>query len=293
MAQKLEITGNQNTMNLENILLTNIQASPYFKHLFRIKTFHEVVDEISSKVNSLEPWLNNAARIPSTAFCLLYKLFTLKLTVKQMQSLLNHKNSPYIRAIGFLYLRYTCPPKQLWDWFVNYLHDEEEISLKGEKSKPITISKFLRDILLEQRYFETLFPRIPVPVMKEIQEKLRNLDDSFKKNEENIDEKKVIESDRERSRSKEIYRDRSKSRERYRGRSKSREKYRDRSKSKERYKDRSREKYRNRSKSKERYRDRNREKYRDRSKSREKYRDRSKSKERYRDRNSRKIKKLG
>lgn len=43
---------------------------------------------------NIEPWLNNAARIPSAAFCLLYKLFTLKLTVKQMQSLLNHKNSP-------------------------------------------------------------------------------------------------------------------------------------------------------------------------------------------------------
>lgn len=44
--------------------------------------------------------------IVSTAFCLLYKLFTLKLTRKQVMGLITHTDSPYIRALGFMYIRY-------------------------------------------------------------------------------------------------------------------------------------------------------------------------------------------
>lgn len=27
--------------------------------------------------------------------------------------------------MGFLYLRYTCDPEQLWDWYAPYLDDKE------------------------------------------------------------------------------------------------------------------------------------------------------------------------
>uniref|UniRef100_A0A0A9DCT3 Pre-mRNA-splicing factor 38 n=1 Tax=Arundo donax TaxID=35708 RepID=A0A0A9DCT3_ARUDO len=39
-------------------------------------------------------------RGPSSAFCLLYKFFTMKLTVNQMHGLLKHPDSPYIRAVS-------------------------------------------------------------------------------------------------------------------------------------------------------------------------------------------------
>ncbi len=49
--------GNVNTMNINPLILTNIQASPYFKvNLFELKTYHEVVDEIYYRVSHLEPW---------------------------------------------------------------------------------------------------------------------------------------------------------------------------------------------------------------------------------------------
>lgn len=41
-----------------------------------------------------------AGGIVSTAFCLLYKLYTLRLTRKQVNGLLQHSDSPYIRALG-------------------------------------------------------------------------------------------------------------------------------------------------------------------------------------------------
>lgn len=44
-------------MNLNQLILTNIQGSSYFKvSLFKLKTYHEVVDEIYYQVKHLEPW---------------------------------------------------------------------------------------------------------------------------------------------------------------------------------------------------------------------------------------------
>jgi len=38
------------------------------------------------------------------------------------------QDSPYIRAIGFLYLRYTIDPEKLWTWLSPYLDDAEEFN---------------------------------------------------------------------------------------------------------------------------------------------------------------------
>lgn len=130
----LKLWGNLHTMNLNNMVYSNIVQSPYLKgNLIELKTYHEVIDEIYYKVciffvyvfkvEHLEPWERGSRRvgvqggmcggvrgvgtggIVSTAYCLLYKLFTLKLTRKQLRGLLDHPDSPYIRALGFMYIR--------------------------------------------------------------------------------------------------------------------------------------------------------------------------------------------
>jgi len=85
---------------LEKVLSMNILSSDYFKELYGLKTYHEVIDEIYNQVNHVEPWMGGNCRGPSTAYCLLYKFFTMKLTVKQMHGLLKHTDSPYIRAVS-------------------------------------------------------------------------------------------------------------------------------------------------------------------------------------------------
>ncbi|KAJ3298140.1 PRP38 pre-mRNA processing factor 38 domain-containing protein B [Borealophlyctis nickersoniae] len=143
-SNRLEVVGNMQTMNFHNILYQNVLNSPYFKGLFEKKTYHEVVDEIYNE----EPFFkgNNV----STAFCLLYKLWTLRLTIKQVNGLITHTDSPYIRALGFLYLRYVCKPANLWAWYEPYLDDDEEVQCSG-----------------------TMLPRIPVPIAREIEKKLK------------------------------------------------------------------------------------------------------------------------
>ncbi|CAH1712481.1 unnamed protein product [Aphis gossypii] len=175
--------GNERTMNLNSLILTNIQSSHYFKvNLYELKTYHEVIDEIYYKVQHLEPWEKGSRKtsgqtgmcggvrgvgaggIVSTAFCLLYKLFTLKLTRKQVTGLITHCDSPYIRALGFMYIRYTQPPGDLWDWYESFLDDEEEMDVRAGGGQIMTIGNILKSFLFKLEWYSTLFPRIPVPI---------------------------------------------------------------------------------------------------------------------------------
>ncbi|XP_014217725.1 pre-mRNA-splicing factor 38B isoform X2 [Copidosoma floridanum] len=187
----LPLWGNERTMNLNPLILTNIQSSHYFKiNLYELKTYHEVIDEIYYKVSHLEPWEKGSRKtagqtgmcggvrgvgaggIVSTAYCLLYKLFTLRLTRKQLNGLINHPDSPYIRALGFMYIRYTQPPADLFSWYDDYLEDEEELDVKAGGGQNMKIGDILKQFLTKLEWFSTLFPRIPVPIQKELEQRL-------------------------------------------------------------------------------------------------------------------------
>ncbi len=123
-----------------------------------------------------------STKTPSTAFCLLLRLLTMRCTTKQMEQMLNHVDSPYIRCIGFLYLRYASEPKELWDWFMPYLYDTEEVKVvernmghhhhrKGHQNNN-TVGDFVRGLLDDLDFFGTRLPRLPIGIEKEIKEKL-------------------------------------------------------------------------------------------------------------------------
>ncbi|CAG8594847.1 8591_t:CDS:2 [Paraglomus brasilianum] len=177
-SNKLETYGNEVTMNMNNILYQNIQASPYFKQLYEKKTYHEVIDEIYNHVESLGKFFSHKdLEVFATKNLLLLVvdvLWTLRLSVKQVKGLIDHTDSPHIRALGFLYLRYVCKPADLWEWFEPYLDDEEEIQIQGG-SRPviITMGKVARQLLLENKWLGTILPRIPVPIAREIEQKIK------------------------------------------------------------------------------------------------------------------------
>ncbi|CAO1396465.1 unnamed protein product [Diamesa hyperborea] len=181
-------------MNLNPLILANIQSSVYFKvGLFKLKTYHEVIDEIYYQVKHLEPWERGSRKsagtgmcggvrgvgaggIVSSAFCLLYKLYTLKLTRKQVNGLITHSDSPYIRGLGFMYIRFTQPPADLFDWYEEFLEDDEEVDVKAGNGQTMTIGLMCRQFLTKLDWFSTLFPRIPVPIQKSIEQKLGDYD---------------------------------------------------------------------------------------------------------------------
>lgn len=288
----LPIWGNEQTMNLNPLILANIQGSSYFKvHLFKLKTYHEVIDEIYYQVKHLEPWERGSRKtagqtgmcggvrgvgaggIVSTAFCLLYKLYTLRLTRKQVNGLLQHTDSPYIRALGFMYIRYTQPPADLFDWYVDYLDDDEEVDPRAGGGGSTTIGVLVRQMMIKLDWFSTLFPRIPVPIQKQIEQRLAvhnrvvtdAIETSKANHRNNSGNPGRMESDR-REHDDRDRRDYSEAERFVRERDRNRrleERDRDRE-----WRDRDRNRNRNRDR-RDRCRDRSRDRYRDRSRSRD------------------------
>jgi len=128
--------------------------------------------------------LNSGDKSPSEAFCLLLRLLTMRSTSNQMVLMLDHKDSPFIRAIGFLYLRYTCDPSQLFKWLKPYLFDDEPIQISANKKNAAsrgrggsrsedTIGSFVRALLSSNRDFcGTMLPRLPAEIEREMQVQL-------------------------------------------------------------------------------------------------------------------------
>ncbi|CDO66557.1 pre-mRNA splicing factor, putative [Plasmodium reichenowi] len=184
----LEMT-NTTTYNVNTLLRNNILSSEYFKSLIPIKTFKEVVDEIHSYADHVEPYCIGSNRAPSTLFCCLYKFFTMHLSEKQLKCLIENKDSCYIRACGFLYLRYVHSPANLWMWFEPYLLEEDEFSISCDKRRKVTIGEYVQSLLSDDKYFNTVLPRLPIKIKNVYGARLMIIDDHrrrLKKNKENI-----------------------------------------------------------------------------------------------------------
>ncbi|KAI6173527.1 Ubiquitin carboxyl-terminal hydrolase [Aphelenchoides besseyi] len=187
----LPLHGSDTTMNLNMLVYENICQSSYFKnYLSEVTDFQQAVDEVYYNVAHLEPWERGtrkthaltgmcggvrgvgAGGVISTAFCVLYKMFTMHLTRKQLVGMINSVHSVYLRGIGFLYIRYTQPPADLWSWFESYLDDEEEIDPRSGGGETMTVGQLVRQMMTKLDWYGTLFPRIPVPIQKDIEQKL-------------------------------------------------------------------------------------------------------------------------
>lgn len=169
--------GPDDSFHLNPMLLQNIIKSPYFQKCCRdITDWNTLVDQIYYDVKHVEPWAQGSTREPSAAFCLLLRLLTLRCTEKQMTLLLTHADSPYIRAIGFLYLRYAGDPVSVYKWIEPYLYDDEPIEPRAKSAKQSgaseTIGEYVRRLFTDKNYYGTILPRLPIQIEREIQVKL-------------------------------------------------------------------------------------------------------------------------
>ncbi|KAG0240048.1 hypothetical protein BGW41_007213 [Actinomortierella wolfii] len=247
----------------------------------------------------IEPILKGST--PSTAWVLMYKFWTLPLTVRQLEAMIDHPTCVYVRGIAFLYLRFVCKPDQLWDWFGDYLEDDTEIYLQGGH-KPIisTIGKMCYMLLKDQKFMGQMLPRIPVLIMRDLEKKLEPYSDSARGSKGGRDRKdngskgsrdrgrdhrgrrddRDDDDDRSYRRSRDDDRGRDWSRDRGSSSRYDDDRGRDRNGGRS-YSDRDRDYRRRRSYSRSRSRSRDRYRRRDRSYSRSRSRSRSRSPRRY------------
>ncbi|KAJ8600121.1 hypothetical protein CTAYLR_003488 [Chrysophaeum taylorii] len=155
------------SFNLPPITYQKINESEYFKCLYVFRSFEKVVDVIYEKVTYVEPYASTA-KTPSSAYCLLLKLFTLRLTEDQVKQLLDHPDSTYIRALGALYVRYGAEPSKLWRWLGDYCDDLEEFAPSMNPHDTTTFGQFVTSLFDSSQYFGTPLPRVPLPVERRI-----------------------------------------------------------------------------------------------------------------------------
>ena len=167
-----DLHGNPDTFNLHPMLHEKIDESEYYKCLFVFKTFDKVVDVIYEKVTYVEPWAAGSTRSPSSAYCLLLKLFHLRLTEIQVKALLDHGDSPYIRALGALYVRYGCAPERTWHWLGHYADDLEEFAPGLNPNQTTTFGAYCVKLMTDLQYFSTMLPRIPVAIERRLKVEL-------------------------------------------------------------------------------------------------------------------------
>ena len=179
-------------MNLNAMLVENIRSHDYFKGLEEHTTFEQVVDQIYYDCKVVSLWqpgthkvksasgmcsglrgVSNAG-VPSACAMLLFKLYILQLTTSQVKRLITHPDSPYIRAVGFLYLRHVVDPKTLFAWCEPHLHDQEKFSVLGD-GFAIPVGRFVTQLLTQQEFHDVMLPRLPVPVKREIDAKLNEM----------------------------------------------------------------------------------------------------------------------
>ena len=141
----------------------------------KVMDYDKFVDEIFTKVTHVEPFDKSPAgeRIGSIAFCLLKMMYDFKLTRNQVNALLQHKDSPYIRALGALYLRIGASPELLWEHILPLLDDTEEfipgrIGGVGGGNK-VKLNRWVVTLFTyENRYYGTVLPRLPVLIDRSI-----------------------------------------------------------------------------------------------------------------------------
>lgn len=178
----IPIWGNKHNYNLSSLIRKNIIASPYFDTLMNLKHFSELIEEIVHNVTYVEPWTLGTNHIPSTLFCILFRLFAMKLTEAQVNVLLEHSNA-YVRCAGLLYLRFICNPEELYSRFRYLLTDTQ--SFCPTPGTDSTIGEYAEKLLTDQNYYGLQFPRIPVLLQREITKQCLLLEQRRERSERN------------------------------------------------------------------------------------------------------------
>lgn len=77
-----------------------------------------------------------------------------------------------VRLAGFLYIRYVCDLEYLWAWLRKYLLDEELCSPLIDQTYTMPVGEFVEKLLMDQDYYMTRLPRIPIKIDNKIKAKL-------------------------------------------------------------------------------------------------------------------------
>jgi len=165
---------NMKTYGFSPLLQSHIVESKHFKELLNITGFDQLLQETFDYADSVEPYMGGTvgSTTPSSLFCCLYRMFTVGIDSRQLCRLIENVNSPYIRCMGFLFVRFGLPPDQLWLWLGEFVLDTEELRPTKGSAIQTTIGEYVEALLREEKYYATPLPRLPNSAKRQLEAKL-------------------------------------------------------------------------------------------------------------------------
>lgn len=185
---------NSKTFGFSGLLQTHVVECAHFKSLLTLETFEQLVDETYQFANSVEPYMANSGTLPSALFCCLYRFFTMGLDGRQLRRLIDSQESPYIRCCGFLYVRFGLPHEQQVQWLGEYVLDDEDFKPSPDSEFRTTIGEYVEGLLSQDKYYNTVLPRLPMVTKRQVEERLAPLGQNRKRMKAN---KEIIDNYRE------------------------------------------------------------------------------------------------
>eukprot|EP00747_Dinoflagellata_sp_TGD_P003394 gnl/TRDRNA2_/TRDRNA2_108148_c0_seq1.p1 gnl/TRDRNA2_/TRDRNA2_108148_c0~~gnl/TRDRNA2_/TRDRNA2_108148_c0_seq1.p1 ORF type:complete len:690 (-),score=152.31 gnl/TRDRNA2_/TRDRNA2_108148_c0_seq1:96-2090(-) len=186
LAKPVEIT-NSKTFGFTPLLQTHIIESAHFKSLLPMDTLEQIEAEMLQFADTIEPYLQNSSTSPSCLFCCLYRLFTMGVDSRAIKGLIDNTSSPYIRCLGFLYIRFGVGADQLWTWIGEYVLDDEELRPQKDSEWKTSVGEFVESLLSQDKYYSTILPRLPMGVKRQLEAKLAPVEQYRKRTRANLD----------------------------------------------------------------------------------------------------------
>jgi len=160
------------SFGISPLVQSHILGSAHYKESLTLETFDQIVGEMQEYGDSVEPYLPNSQTTPSALFCCLFRLVTFGIDATQLLHLITLDDSPRIRAVAILYIRFGLPPDQLWPWLGEYVLDNQELVISSQSQAQTTIGEFVERLLLEDMYYSIIMPRLPMSVKRQLQNKI-------------------------------------------------------------------------------------------------------------------------
>jgi len=178
---------NSKTFGFSPLLQTHIVESAHLKALLTLENFDQLVDEMYQFADNIEPYMANSSTTPSALFCCLYRVFTMGIDARQLRRLIDNQDNPYVRAVGFLFIRFGMSPEQLWPWLGEYVLDDEELRPAKDSEWRTTIGEFCEGLLSQEKYYSTVLPRLPMSTKRQLEAKLAPIVQYRKRTKANLD----------------------------------------------------------------------------------------------------------
>jgi len=166
------------------MLKEQIVKSTYFKRLVATTAVDSIIEEIHKSVTGIEVFCPGATKIScsvssnNSPTCFICHVAHLEDVLaanfeNELTLLVDNREHAVVRCVGLLYLRFVTPVEDLLSVFEEYLLDDMELSYdKGGGVITTTIGEYVESLLMQDKYFDSPLPRLPVKVKTLVEDKV-------------------------------------------------------------------------------------------------------------------------